>query len=191
MAEPVLLAAEQAKQTAQELLAGALASGSSRIDLVVRGGCMAPLLRDGDRVIVEPLGAPPPLGALVLVSTAEAEPGRQEQAPRQLVCHRYLGRAGDDAVLLGGDRHGSGETQPAAAVLGLVRGARRGRRSLCLDGPLARCLDRLQARLLWRAARQQQHSPAARRPPLDRLLHWAALTLAWFRSVAWLISRDP
>ncbi|MEM9557365.1 MAG: ABC transporter substrate-binding protein [Acidobacteriota bacterium] len=120
--------------TTAELLASAVRDGASP-PLRVRGRCMEPLLRDGDRLELAPLGAPPRLGDLLVARTADGA----------LVCHRVL-EAAEDSVLLAGDRTRRAERVASPHWLALVVGAERGGRRMRFDGP-ARHLDPLLARL--------------------------------------------
>lgn len=95
-----------------ELMREALAAGET-LSLAVRGSCMEPLVRDGDRVTVAPLG---PSGARVgeLILALEEAPG--ESGPRW-VCHRLLGIRDGLHLHAGDATHRVGRC-PGDAILG-------------------------------------------------------------------------
>jgi len=117
-------------EAARDLVAEALASGSG-VRLRVCGGCMDPLLREGDWVWVVPAQRLLP-GSIVL---ARSEGGN-------LVCHRLLRRVGA-AYMLAGDRTLSLEEHPGEDVLGEVRHADRGGGRLLFEGTIWRGFGRL------------------------------------------------
>lgn len=136
------------EQAAVTLLAGALRRGASAC-LEVRGACLAPLVRPGDRVGV---------------GSGEPRPGRlavARDAAGELVCHRVVRRTSGGYVLAG-DRSDVEEEHPAASVVGVVSWIERDGRSLRLDGTVGRLLDRALAlrvdgvpRRFWEAARRR------------------------------------
>ncbi len=124
----------------ERLVSAALESGRGKVRLRVRGGCMEPLLRDGDWVEVAP-AVDLRAGALVLAPDGAGG----------LVCHRVLRRV-DGRCWLGGDRSMRATPVPAERVLGQVRRVRRGARGMRLERPWPRRLGRLVARLHPEAA---------------------------------------
>ncbi|MEM1203067.1 MAG: S24/S26 family peptidase [Acidobacteriota bacterium] len=141
--------------------------------LEVRGSCMVPIVRDGDRVTVSPCRSPR-LGDLVLARDARD----------RLVCHRVLALE-PEGLLLAGDRTSLSEVHPRAAVLGRVTEVIRGNRRLGLDSRAARWMDRPLARL---------HSATLPRGGAGRrvtgwrlwLLERLRLVLVYARGMGWL-----
>lgn len=122
------------RDTIHELLGRALDEGPAR--LVVRGGCMTPLVCDGDRVEIVRLDGPAVPGAILLARGGDGE----------LVAHRYLGPAAGDDLWLAGDRTRA-ERLPPAAVLGGIVDVERGERHLAFDPLRPGLLDRAIAAL--------------------------------------------
>lgn len=124
------------RRVAEELLVAALAAGGTA-RLVVSGGCMEPLLEDGDVVEVAPLPPSPagvPNGAILLARGGSGA----------LVCHRKVG-GGPGVTLLAGDRSRL-EELPADSLHGVVVGASRGPRRIPLPGRAAPLLAALRRR---------------------------------------------
>lgn len=121
------------EKAAQELVAEALASGSG-VRLRVRGGCMDPLLEEGDWVWVVPVHQLLP-GAIVLAQSTTGN----------LVCHRLL-ECVEGGYRLAGDRTFALEEHSAEQILGEVHSAERGDSRLLLAGPRWRRLGRFLVR---------------------------------------------
>lgn len=97
------------RAAALELLAGAARDGQlAGRSFRVRGGCMAPLLVDGDRVELAPPGAPPRPGQVVLARVAS-----------ELLCHRLLEREGG-LYRVAGDRDLRLDAVPEEDLIGRV-----------------------------------------------------------------------
>lgn len=134
------------RQTTLELLRQALGDAEAAttdqgtVRLEVRGWCMEPLLRDGDRVWIAPLAGPPRVGELLLA----------HEGDQRLVCHRVLTWS-DGSGWLAGDRSQRLERHTTAEILGRLSVIER--RGRLLRVPHAPRLDALLARwhhLAWR-----------------------------------------
>ncbi len=114
----------------ERLLQRALLTGSAGVRLRLRGGCMQPLLREGDWATFckAPLVLRP--GALVLARLEEGE----------LVCHRLL-RSTASTVVLCGDAGSRSVAHPMSDVLGIAIRLERGSEILRLDHSVSRRLD--------------------------------------------------
>ena len=155
-----------------ELSAEILARGS-RVRFRARGRSMAPLIRDGDVLTVEPVSMEAlRVGDIVF---HRAGPGR-------LVAHRVVTRDVENAELTlttrGDALLGPGERVRADDVLGRVVELQRGNRLVCLDqgwrrvvgvlwarlSPLPARLARLVSRAvrMWRKARSPKNRPGWR-----------------------------
>jgi uncharacterized membrane protein (UPF0127 family) len=120
------------RELAERMLEEALADRSNPVArLSVLGGCMSPLLEEGDLVEIEPLSGPPGVGAILLARGGAGE----------LVCHRFLGPRGE-GWFVAGDRSAI-ELLPPSAILGVARAAERSGRRISLPGPFAPILARL------------------------------------------------
>ena len=141
---------------AQELLAEALAEGEE-VRLKIRGGCMQPLLKDGDWVRVAPAAYGHLLpGIIVLARSTRGE---------ALVCHRLLRFVDNglepNGLELAGDRTFAFEVHSPEQILGVVHSAERGGRRLQLSTPGWRRFGSFLAR--W-----QRASHGLRTVPLGR-----------------------
>lgn len=124
---------------ATALLKSAVAAHGRDARLSVRGGCMAPLVVDGDVVTVTGAGGPPPPGSLVVV---EVDPG-------ELVCHRLIRRAEDGVLLVRGDRASADQEVAPGDLVGAVCRVQRGAVALAMTGSawrVAGAVSRLEAR---------------------------------------------
>jgi hypothetical protein len=108
-------------------------AGGSGVRLRVRGGCMQPLLQEGDWVWVVP-GLSLCLGSIVLAQSKDGS----------LVCHRLLSCVGGN-FLLAGDRTFAMEEHPKELLLGEVSHAGRGAVRLRLKGRMWRRYGRFLA----------------------------------------------
>ena len=96
------------REAAQALLSATLAAGdSARVQ--VAGTCMAPLINDGDHVVIEALTGPPRRGDIVVARDAQGE----------LVCHRVLS-VSPEHLLLAGDVRGRLERPTWNDLMGRV-----------------------------------------------------------------------
>lgn len=103
-----------------------LRSGLS-VRIPARGASMAPFIRDGDEVLVEPLARPPRRGEVVLVRVAGGA----------VVLHRVLASRAGGVVTRGDAQEVPDAPVPAAEVLGRAV-AVAGRRRLHLQAPFGR-----------------------------------------------------
>lgn len=156
-----------------EALDGASNENREAVSVRVVGGCMAPLVVDGDRVEVVP--GRPRRGAVVLARLDGA-----------LVCHRVLDAPEDPSapLVLAGDRTWCLDEHPPETVLGLVRTVRRDLPGqsrhgvLHLDRGFWKALAPFQARLHLVAFGHRGRAWA-------RLVEWARLVLLEVRALAW------
>lgn len=131
---------EVSGEPALKMLARALRTGRST-RLEAQGFCMEPLISDGDRVEVRPIGLTKP-GDVVLALDSVGG----------LVCHRVIAQS-PRGVWLAGDRSMMLEEHTYDSLLGRVVGVERHGSMRPLDGSLARGFDWLEAwlhRISWR-----------------------------------------
>jgi hypothetical protein len=157
------------EQTAVALLRQSLAESGGSARMRVRGGCMEPLIRDGDLALLGAIDGLPPVGAVVVAETAATG----------VVCHRVTRRRGG-VVVIRGDRSGSVDAVGEDAIVGVVTGVARGGRRIALLGPvnaLYAAVQAIQGRLADRGHRAAVRWPAALAVRCLRLLSslwWAA-----------------
>lgn len=156
------------RETVHDLLGRALAAGPAR--LVVRGGCMTPLVCDGDRVEIVRLDGPAVPGAILLARGGDGE----------LVAHRCLGAAGGDDLWLAGDRTRA-ERLPPTAVLGGIVDVEREGRHLSFDPLRPGALDRAIAAL----ARAFAEVPPERATLGSRVARALRIGLLRLRALDW------
>lgn len=142
------------ERTALRMLEAGLERGAAC--LRVHGPCMAPILQDGDRVIVRRVDGSLARGVVVL---AKSDSG--------LICHRLLDIR-RDRYLLAGDRSALLETHSADEIMGIAVALERGGRWIDLRGRLGRKIDAL---LGW-LQRLRLEPRGAGRP---RALRWAGV----------------
>lgn len=126
------------RRAVAEMLGQSLRDGEP-VRLAISGQCMEPLLLDGDEIEVAPRSDEPHIGDIWLAHGKGHE----------LVCHRVVGRRGDDFLLVG-DRTLHLDSHPPSSLLGRVVAVHRAGRTLRLRFG---AWDRLQARLhlaTWR-----------------------------------------
>lgn len=158
-------------QVVCELLSEAVSSADVATTLEVRGRCMEPLIRDGDRVSIRSSKARPEIGDVVLADSPLTG----------LVCHRVL-RVNETSLLLAGDRSSRLEEHAPETLIGIVDSVRRNGKMVTLAASPARFYDRWQARLhLWTCGRRSILARAAER--LRRAF------LLW-RSRVWVHAQD-
>ncbi len=159
----------QTRQVVLDLLTDGIGDDEEPAEILISGQCMEPLIIDGDRVSVAPCQGSPGLGDIVLARTPDQE----------LVCHRILGRSGDD-YLLAGDRTLRLDTHPPETVIGRVIAVHRGAKTLTL--PRAGRIARFQAYLHLK-------THAYRGRSLALLFHWPRRLLIEAQAWRWHSAR--
>lgn len=108
------------------MLESKLAEEGEIARLGVSGACMAPLIEDGDTVLVRGVIGTPPNGTIVVARNLEG----------QLVCHRFLGCADGTTGLLAAENSLSADLVPLKSIVGIVTNVCREDNSLdLLAGP--------------------------------------------------------
>ena len=165
--EPTTLApSSRRRQAALDLLADGM-GGDGLVQIPISGQCMEPLIVDGDRVSAVPCRVPE-LGDIVLARTQDQE----------LVCHRILGRTGDDYVLAG-DRTLRLDVHPPESLIGRVVAVHREKKTLSI--PPSGMLERCQAYLHLK-------THAHRGQGLALLFHWPRRLLIVAQSWRWYLA---
>ena len=103
------------------LMASALAGGKTA-RLTVSGSCMTPLIGNGDTVLFRAPSSVPPRGAVVIARDPNGH----------LVCHRFLGLAGDGHAWLATESSNCAERIPLESILGVGIEVERNERHLDL-----------------------------------------------------------
>ena len=121
------------------------------VRLTIGGGSMAPVLRNGDRVVLGPLGERPMRGDLLVLGSGD-----------DLVIRRFVERPSPGVIFTtGDDSSGRGVPLSEAAIVGVIETIERGGRIVACE-PGGTLLSRLMSRVRGLAGRAALGRPGER-----------------------------